>query len=158
MSEQKHPVLDQLEDNIILIPLILSVVLTLIAFVVQTVSGTEAAAVFNRLSYYAYAWVCSLGIAVCARDRCHVRVALLEKALPQQGKRIMGILGDLISLVILIGMLWGCWQVLDAALDAGTMDSVATGVPVSIAYFAPVIGFALGTVRHIQSMVQGGKQ
>lgn len=158
MKENKSSVLSHLEENIILIPLIISVILTLISFVVQTVSGSEAAAFYNRLSYYAYAWVCCLGLVACCRDRRHVRVALLEKALPDKGKKWLGVISDLITLVILIGMLWGCWQVLDKALAEHTTDSVATGVPVSIAYFAPVVGFAFGIIRHIQSILKGGKK
>lgn len=158
VSNAKSSFLNHLEDNLLMIPLTISIILTLISFAVQIVSGSEAAAFYNRLAYYAYAWVASLGLAVCCRDQRHIRINMIEKALPPAGKKVVQALSYLISLVILIGMLWGCWNVLNQALADGTMDSVATHVPVCIAYFAPVVGFAAGTIRHILRLFRGGDQ
>lgn len=158
MEERKRSFWDNIEEKVMLIPLALAVILTLLSLVMKFTAGKEAAALVEQLSYYSYGWICSLCLAVCARDRSNMKVALLEKKLPEKAQNAMRLASDLVILFIMIGMLYGTFQVIHIALAENAMNSKAANLPLSIGYFAPTVGFAAGIVRHVQSVWKGGKR
>ena len=158
MEEGKRRFWDGIEEKVMLIPLALAVILTLASLVMKFTAGKEAAVLVEQLSYYSYGWICSLCLAVCARDRSHMKVALLEKKLPEKARNVMRLASDLVVLLIMVGLLFGTFHVIQIALAESTMNSKAANLPLSIGYFAPAVGFAAGIARHVQSILRGGKQ
>ena len=60
-----------------------------------------------------------------------------------------------IVLLIMFGMLYGTYQGLTETLADHVMNSKVPSLPLSIAYFAPLVGFAIGILRQIQSILKG---
>lgn len=153
--DKKTGILSELEENLALIPIGIALVLTLLSLVMKPFASEEAITLVLQISYYAYGWIASLAVALCARNRSHMRAPLVERILPENLRRYVGLLSDLVTLIVLVGMLYGTFQGLNAALAAQTMNSKAPQLPMSVVYFAPIVGFAAGTIRHIQSMMKG---
>ena len=157
MSEKK-PILAGLEENLVLIPVGISLLLVLVSFVMQFFAPEEAVAAVQQASFYAYAWVFSLSLAMCARDNKHLRVPVLEDKLSENAKHIEFIIHDILGLIVLIVMLVVSVQILGQTIADGVMDEKAPMLPLWIAYAAPVAGYALACIRSLLRIFGKGEK
>lgn len=147
----------ELEENIMLIPLILSIVLTLIGFLLGIAGNKEATTLFNQLSYYCYSWLCCLGIGCCVHNNRYLRINLFGNIFPDSLKKAIGIFNEILGMVLLVALFVGSFFLVRQAMTTGAMDSKIPTLPLAVAYFAPLVGFALGIVRNVQRLMKGGK-
>ena len=151
MNEKKS-LWDSLEENLILIPVALSLLLVLVSFVMQFFASPEAITAVQQVSFYAYAWVFSLSLAICARENRHLRVPVLEDKLSENAKKVERVIHDILGLIVLFVMLVATLGLVRNTAAAGLMDEKAPGLPMVIAYAAPMVGYALACIRTLLRM------
>ncbi len=147
----------ELEENLMLVPLLISIVLTLAGLALKLLGAADTATLVNQISYYAYTWTCCIGLGYCVRSNRHLNVDLLGSLMLKPLRKMFHIVNRVLGFVIIAAVFVGSFLVVREALANGTMDSNAPGLPVAIAYFAPLVGFGLGLFREIQKLVRGGK-
>ena len=159
MENKKPGFLDELEENIMLIPMGISLLLILVSFVMQLFASPEAIAAVQQVSYYAYAWVASIALALCARRNRHMRIPVLEVKMSESTKKVIYVFHDVLGLVVLVVMLIFSLRLVGQVIAEGTMDSKVEGLPIVIAYAATVVGYAAACVRTVLRMAkkEGGK-
>lgn len=158
MNEKKSGFWDELEENIMLIPLAIAVVLSLVTFILQKFLSSETTNTMLQASYYAYAWMASFGLAVCARKGSHIRVAVFDKVYPEKVKAILDLLCDLVGFVVMVILLYFSFKMVSSALAEGAVNSKAPALPLWIAYLAPVCGVTFACVRTVVRLIKGGGQ
>lgn len=158
-TENKKPgFLDELEENIMLIPMGIALLLILVSFVMQPFAPPEAIAAVQQVSYYAYAWVASIALAFCARRNRHMRIPVLEGKMSDHTKKVLYVIHDILGLVVLVVMLIFSLQLVGQTAAEGAMDSKAPGVPLVIAYAAPVVGYIAACIRTLMRMMKKGEK
>lgn len=151
--EEKKKRFGELEENIMLIPLLISFVLTMAGFFIKLFGNSELASKVVTCSYYAYAWVCCLSLGCCVRDNRYLRLALLEKKYPAPIRKFWSIFNDLLGFVLMSVMLVGTFFVIRNYLGGDEVSKL-----VVFTYFAPIVGFGIGIIRMIQNKIKGGKE
>ena len=146
-----------LEERLMMVPFLISTVLTLAAFVVKFTGKKEAVTFMLQLSYYSYTWLVCIAIGASMRDNRHLVVNLLPKIYPKLVQKGLDVFNQLLSLVLLVALFVGSFLLIQITLAEGTMDSKASALPMIIVYFAPLLGFGWGTIRAVQRLLQGGK-
>lgn len=125
---------------------ITSEVLRRFALNYSSIWGEEAA----RYSFIYLAW---FGVALSVRNRSHIRIDILLTLLPNRGKAVLYLFGDLASLVLACVALWVSIHPVLTSIEFG---SVTHGLRISQAWFllAVPLGFLLIVVRLLQSMAR----
>ena len=158
MENKKPRFLDEFEENIMLIPMGISLLLILVSFVMQLFASKEAITAVQQLSYYAYAWVASIALALCARDAKHLRIPVLEAKMSEKTKKTLYVIHDILGLVVLGVMLIFSFKLIGATLAENGMDKKVPGLPLVIAYAAPTVGYVWATIRTLMRRFgKGGK-
>lgn len=107
----------------------------------------------EEVARYAFIYLVWIGAASAVRDRAHIRIDILLKALPQRGKALVYFFGDAATLAFaVVALVWSMHPVMTAI----QFESVSHGLRVSMALFlfAVPFGFALVTVRVLQCMLR----
>lgn len=144
-----------LEEYIIMIPFIISVLLTLLAFVMKPFSP-ENSALMTKLSYYAYAWLCCISVSQCVRRNKHLQISLFETSFPDSVNKALNVVSEIIGFVVVVCVFIGSFMLLSNALSTGATDPGAP-IPLALGYFAPILGYGLALVRYVMKVVKGGK-
>lgn len=129
----------------------------LVTFFGQFFISPEAVAAIQQVSYYAYGLVVSFALSVCARDNIYLRVPLLEGHLADGGKKLLGVIQNVVSVIILAALLALYIQATMQTIAEGTMDQKAPFLSLSLVYIAMTVGFAAANIRNIVRIVKGGK-
>ena len=129
----------------------------------STIVITIAMEVFRRfvLSYssiwgeevarYAFIYLAWIGASAAVRERAHIRIDVLIHYLPQRGKILLYLFGDLMTFVlVIIALYWSIHPILTSI----QFGSVTHGLGISQAWFltAVPLGFSLMTFRLLQSI------
>jgi TRAP-type C4-dicarboxylate transport system permease small subunit len=157
MSDEKSTPKFGLEEYIILIPFVISVVLTLITFVMKPFSP-ENAGVMTKLSYYAYAWLCCISVSQCVRRDKHLQICLFDGMFPAPVAKAMNLISQFIGFLVVVGVFVGSFSLLTNALSTGAMDAKTPQIPLALGYFAPVFGYGLALVRYAMRVIKGGNK
>ena len=142
-----------------LVPLALAILLTMIGFVLQFggEAAKEKAVLLNQLSYYAYTWVCCIGIGSSVKNHKYLSVTLFASKYPPLIQKFWKIVNEILGLVVISVMFFGSFLVLRTVLLENATAKTVPGLPLAIAYLAPVVGYAIGFLRTIQRLVKGEK-
>ena len=99
----------------------------------------------GELATLAFAWVVFVGASACFKRTGHVSIDLLVNLLPQQARRAIQALADLLVLAFCV-----CVAVLAARLSIQNWDNPTSvmRVPIATSYLAVVVGFGMMTLRH----------
>ncbi|MCD8010163.1 MAG: TRAP transporter small permease subunit [Lachnospiraceae bacterium] len=150
MKEEKKGFLANLEEYLMLIPLAIACVFTLLGFILQFINA-DTASVLNQYSYYAYTWIAALAFSYCAREGTHLSVNFVENKYPESIRNAWKLFNEIIGLIISIAIFIGSFMVISSAMGATGEEAVT--LPLMITYFAPLVGFGLGTVRTVQHFI-----
>lgn len=156
-NQEKKVFLPNLEENLMGIAVIIALATMLLSFFAQFFASKETVTAIQQVCYYSYAWVIGFALAICARDNRYLRAPMVEGYLPEAAKKVLHIFQEILATAILIILLVCFCQLTMNTLAEGTMDTKAVFLPLSLAYIAPTVGFALANVRHIYRLVKGGK-
>lgn len=97
----------------------------------------------EELGRLALVWAAFWGAACLQRVDDHIRMTVLYDYIPDKGKAVFRIVGDITTLAVLVLIVWFGWQ---TARDLDIMMTIALGVPLSVfAYPVPIAG-ALMTI------------
>ncbi len=92
----------------------------------------------EELGRLALVWAAFWGAACLQRVDDHIRMTVLYDYIPDKGKAVFRIIGDVITLAVLVLIVWYGWQ---TARDLDIMMTIALGVPLSaFAYPVPIAG------------------
>lgn len=105
----------------------------------------------EELARYFFIWLIYLGISYGAREMRHIKIDAALKLFPRSARHWVVILGDLLFLAFALYVVWTSWAVIERQLMLG-QASPAIGVPMWVVYAAPFVGFALTTLRQVQSI------
>lgn len=103
-----------------------------------------------RYSFIYLAWI---GAAAAIKDRSHIRIDVLLHYLPNRGKALIYIFGDIVMFAVAIIALYWSWESVHVSYRFG---SVSHGLRVSMVWFlaAVPVGFALMILRLTQSFLR----
>ena len=103
-----------------------------------------------RYSFIYLAWV---GAAAAVKERGHIRIDVIMNYVPKTVKTLLYILGDIVMLIVALVALYWSWETVSVSWKFG---SVTHGLRVSQVFFlfAVPFGFALITLRLVQSMIR----
>ena len=147
---EKEKRIEGLEENVMLLPLIITLVLTLLGFLIRLFGNADAASAVLLVSRYLYAWICCLSLGICARDNRYLRMALMQGKYPAPVGKVMNIFNDFLGLVLMSVLTIGSVIVVKNYISGGEINGW-----ILFAYLAPLAGFLLGSVRLIQKKVKG---
>lgn len=145
-----------LEEYIIMVPFLVSVLLTLASFVMKPFSPVSSG-ILTKLSYYAYAWLCCISVSQCVRRNKHLQISLFEDRFPASLNKVLGIFSELIGFVVVLCVFIGSFMLLTNALSTGATEA-GTPIPLALGYFAPILGYGMALVRYVMKVVKGGAQ
>lgn len=92
----------------------------------------------EELGRLALVWAAFWGAACLQRVDDHIRMTVLYDYIPDKGKAVFRIIGDVTTLAVLALIVWYGWQ---TARDLDIMMTIALGVPLSaFAYPVPIAG------------------
>lgn len=103
-----------------------------------------------RYSFIYLAWI---GAAAAVKERGHIRIDVLMHYVPQTGKSLLYIFGDLVMFVVaLIALYWS----FETVHVSWKFSSVTHGLRISQVYFLMAVpfGFALVIFRLVQSFIR----
>lgn len=155
-EKKKKPFLNGLEETMMGIAVGISTLLTLASVFIQFFLSPETIAAVQQMSYYSYAWVVSFALSVCARDNLYLRVPLLEQHLPDAGRKFLGVIQNLVSVIVLAVLLAIYIQATMDTIAAGKMDEKAPFLSLSLVYISLAVGFTVVNIRNIARLVKEG--
>lgn len=90
----------------------------------------------EELSRWMFIWLTFLGAVIALRERGHLGMDMVVARLPNAGKKICLVVGQLLSLGIVWLILQGSWQ--QAVINADVSAPVS-GAPMAIVYVAGIV-------------------
>ncbi|HKK99737.1 MAG: TRAP transporter small permease [Desulfotignum sp.] len=105
----------------------------------------------EEIARYAFIYITWIGAAAAIRERAHIRIDVFLPLLPDKGKAVVFIFGDIITLILsCIALYWS----IEPVLTSIHFGSVTHGLRISQAWFlmAVPLGFSMIILRLIQSM------
>lgn len=105
----------------------------------------------EEIARYAFIYITWIGAAAAIRERAHIRIDVFLPLLPDKGKAVVFIFGDIITLILsCIALYWS----IEPVLTSIHFGSVTHGLRISQAWFlmAVPLGFCMIIFRLIQSM------
>ncbi|WP_407333604.1 TRAP transporter small permease [Enterovibrio sp. 27052020O] len=105
----------------------------------------------EEVARYAFIYLAWIGASAAVKERAHIRIDVLLHYLPNRGKAVIYLFGDVVTLVVaLFALYWSIHPIL-VSLKFG---SVTHGLGISQAWFmaAVPLGFSLMLYRLMQSM------
>ena len=145
-----------LEEKIMLIPLAISVCLTMAGLVCKAAGKAEATVIANQLSYYSYTWLCCIGFGASVRTGKHLKIDIFGDKMPMKLQKFWKIVNEVLGFAIIVGMFIGSFLITKNAILTGQMDAKVPQLPLILVYTAPVAGFGIGLLRSIQKLLKKG--
>ena len=105
---------------------------------------------------YAFIYLAWIGAAAVVRERAHIRIDVLMHYLPDRGKALLYILGDLVMLGVAVVSVYWSFETVTVSWKFG---SVSHGLRVSMVWFLMAVpfGFTSMIFRLIQSLLRDFK-
>ncbi|MDD1793284.1 TRAP transporter small permease [Enterovibrio makurazakiensis] len=105
----------------------------------------------EEVARYAFIYLAWIGASAAVKERAHIRIDVLLHYLPQRGKAVMYLFGDLMTLIVAVFALYWSIHPIEVSLKFG---SVTHGLGISQAWFmaAVPLGFSLMLFRLAQSI------
>lgn len=103
----------------------------------------------EELARYIFIWLIYLGISYSAKQMKHVKIEAALLVFPPAWRPWIVIVGDV---VLLLFAAFVIYQGAGMVKFQRILKSAAMGIPMSYIYAAPVVGFALTTIRQIQTI------
>ncbi|MEX1299864.1 MAG: TRAP transporter small permease [Desulfotignum sp.] len=143
--------LDQNGERYLTLPLYTLVVIAIFMEVFRRFFLSYSSIWSEEIARYAFIYITWIGAAAAIRERAHIRIDVFLPLLPDKGKAVVFIFGDIITLILaLIALYWS----IEPVLTSIKFGSVTHGLRISQAWFlmAVPLGFTMIIFRLIQSM------
>ncbi len=143
--------LDQNGERYLTLPLYTLVVIAIFMEVFRRFFLSYSSIWSEEIARYAFIYITWIGAAAAIRERAHIRIDVILPLLPDKGKAIVFIFGDIITLILaFIALYWS----IEPVLTSIKFGSVTHGLRISQAWFlmAVPLGFSMIILRLIQSM------
>lgn len=105
----------------------------------------------EEIARYAFIYLAWVGASIAVKDRAHIRIDVILHYLPNRGKALIYLFGDICMLGLALLALYTAIESLEVSIKFG---SVTHGLRISLAWFlaAVPLGFTLMTYRLLQSI------
>ncbi len=143
--------LDQNGERYLTLPLYTLVVIAIFMEVFRRFFLSYSSIWSEEIARYAFIYITWIGAAAAIRERAHIRIDVFLPLLPDKGKAVVFIFGDIITLILsCIALYWS----IEPVLTSIHFGSVTHGLRISQAWFlmAVPLGFCMIILRLIQSM------
>lgn len=101
---------------------------------------------------YCFVWSCMLATGFCIRKGSMLRVDVIFGLFPEKIAFILDVFSKVLAAAFCFIMLGAAWNVTMNALNIGQV-SPAMQMPTWLLYISAPLGFALGAIRGVQSIV-----
>ena len=138
-------------ERYLTLPLYALIVITIFMEVFRRFFLSYSSIWSEEIARYAFIYITWIGAAAAVKERAHIRIDVILPLLPNKGKAIVFIFGDIITLILAcIALYWS----MDPVLNSIHFGSVTHGLRISQAWFlsAVPLGFTLIIWRLLQSM------
>ena len=150
--EEKKGIWDNLEEYLLVAIIALITLLVLVSFVLQFVAKDQVAGM-NQLSFYAYTWLVFLGVAVAIKNNSHMRIDIIYAQYPEGVKKAISLFIEALMAIFCVVLAFLSVRRAIQVVRAGELNA-AIGIPVSVLYLAPAVGFVLSVVRYIERLIK----
>ncbi len=142
---------DQHGERWLLLSLYAFIVLVIFLEVVRRFVLAYSSIWGEETARFAFVYLVWVGAAVAVKERAHIRIDVITHYLPPRGRALIGIFGDLATLVLAGFALW--WS-LDPVWVSWKFGSVTDGLRIVKVWFliAVPFGFSLIILRLLQSI------
>ena len=143
--------LDQNGERYLTLPLYTLVVIAIFMEVFRRFFLSYSSIWSEEIARYAFIYITWIGAAAAIRERAHIRIDVFLPLLPDKGKAVVFIFGDIITLILsCIALYWS----IEPVLTSIHFGSVTHGLRISQAWIlmAVPLGFSMIILRLIQSM------
>jgi TRAP-type C4-dicarboxylate transport system permease small subunit len=143
--------IDQNGERYLTLPLYTLVVIAIFMEVFRRFFLSYSSIWSEEIARYAFIYITWIGAAAAIRERAHIRIDVFLPLLPDKGKAVVFIFGDIITLILsCIALYWS----IEPVLTSIHFGSVTHGLRISQAWFlmAVPLGFTMIIFRLIQSM------
>jgi TRAP-type C4-dicarboxylate transport system permease small subunit len=143
--------IDQNGERYLTLPLYTLVVIAIFMEVFRRFFLSYSSIWSEEIARYAFIYITWIGAAAAIRERAHIRIDVFLPLLPDKGKAVVFIFGDIITLILsCIALYWS----IEPVLTSIKFGSVTHGLRISQAWFlmAVPLGFTMIIFRLIQSM------
>lgn len=106
----------------------------------------------EELARYLFVWLIYLGVSYGAKIRKHIKIDAALNLFPKKVRPFITIIGDIFFFLFAIYIVHTGYKyvVMQASLNKA---SPALKIPYKYVYAAPMVGFALVTIRQIQTII-----
>ncbi len=104
----------------------------------------------EELARYIFIWIIYLSISFGAKRLSHIKIESALLLFPKKLRPYIVCLGDLIVFAFCIHVVYTGWGNM---ILQNRSKSAALGIPMSMIYAAPVVGFFLTAIREVQVML-----
>ena len=134
------------------ISLLLIMVLTTVDVFLRKLSAYSVPGLFEMVSDYFMVALVFLAISRVYRMGGHVRVTLVERALPESGQRMLQKAMDVVAFLFFLLVAVMGWQSARTAMVFGEVSSSVLAYPLAPALFIVPAGAGLTCLRALQSL------
>jgi len=103
----------------------------------------------EELARYMFIWLIYIGISYGAKLKRHIKVEVLVNTLSPKMQPYLLLLGEVIFLGFAVFIIYSSYGIVLRQIALG-QNSPALGIPMSIVYAAPTVGFFLTSFRQLQ--------
>lgn len=106
----------------------------------------------EELARYLFVWLVYLGLSYGAKIMRHIKIEAALGLFPQKWRPYIVILGDFIFLGFAVFICMTAYTIVKKQMILG-QTSPAMGMPMWFLYSAPLVGFALASIRQVQTIL-----
>lgn len=145
-------VLKWLDENIEVVFLVLLSILTVVVIFFQVVMRyvfSSSLVWSEELARYAFIWLVYIGVSYGIKKQAHIAVDAINWVLKRNGQFVMSIIANIGVFVFVVLLTYFSFEVVSQ------INRLSPGMsfPLKYVYAAPMVGFALCTIRVVQTTI-----
>lgn len=148
-------VLKWLDENLekVILSIFLSIMIVVMGIqVVARYAFNSSLTWSEELTRFTFVWSAFMTLPYTIKFGISLKIDQLVEMLPKGIKKSLNIINHIIMFVFFIFMLYNSTGVVQSAINSG-QRSPALGIPMYLVQVSSVVGFALATVRILQSLI-----
>lgn len=106
----------------------------------------------EELTRYLFIWAGFISVSYCTRRCISIKIEQFAALLPRRGRALLKVINHTVEITLFIYLLPFAWNYFYSAVESG-QTSPALGIPMYYVQAAPLVGFALVSVRVIQRWI-----
>lgn len=144
----KASLLDRVEEYVIVTLFLVAGALMMFGVICKYfIPGIQA--LVTQLSLYSFVYVVFIGLGIVVRKKLELKLDFLSSKYPQPVQKALSLLCDVLQFAAFAAFFVVGMMELMAVLQSGAA-SETTGIPLTVLYAGPVIGFGLAVIRYLQ--------